>query len=83
MVVGALAEAAVIAGGAGEIEPDYGARLAVGAYLDRVGGAEDGDAGPAQRGGDVRGAGVVGDHERCAADERDGIGEPGLAGEIG
>jgi hypothetical protein len=54
----------------------------IGAGDERVGRAEDADAGRAERGGELEGAAIVGDDPRGSAQERGQRDEAGVAGEI-
>ena len=56
--------------------------LAVRAGLVGARGAEEGDDGLAQRGGEVHGAGVVGDEQFAPAEEFDELGQRGASGEV-
>ncbi len=71
-----------VAGGAGDVEFEDGVGAVVGAGADGVGGTEEGDEGFAEGGGDVHGAGIVGDDEIGAFDEGDKLAEVGISTQI-
>ena len=70
-----------VAGGTGDVEADDGFGAVVGAGADGVGGAEEGDQGFVEGGGDVHGTGIVGDDERGAVKEGDELRQVCFAGE--
>src|SRR4051794_13161473 len=79
MVDGAFAEEARAAFG---MVPDDAREWAGGAGGDVVRGAEDGDGGDAEGGGDVHGPRVIGEEEAAGGGEVDELAEGSGAGEI-
>ena len=70
------------AGEAGDVVAEDVLELAVGADEGGIGGTVEGDGGGGKGGGDVEGAGVVGDEEAGAGEECGHGGEVGFAGEV-